>query len=147
MLRDRLVCGIADKGLQRRLLAEPELTFKKALQLAQAQETAEEGTKQIQQQQLPTTPIVNKVGKASRPATHHQNSSQANYKPCHRCGGHHRATQCQYKEAICRACNKKGHLARVCRSAPVTSRNPIKTPISRCLHSFAANRNPLTKWK
>ena len=37
MLRDRLVCGIADSRLQRRLLAEPDLTFKKALELAQAQ--------------------------------------------------------------------------------------------------------------
>ena len=49
MLRDRLVCGIADTGLQRWLLAEPDLTFKKALQLPQAQETAEEGAKQLQQ--------------------------------------------------------------------------------------------------
>ena len=29
MLRGRLVCGIANKGLQRRLFAEPELTIKK----------------------------------------------------------------------------------------------------------------------
>ena len=37
MRSDRLVCGIADSRLQRRLLAEPDLTFKKALELAQAQ--------------------------------------------------------------------------------------------------------------
>ncbi|RXN15416.1 putative protein K02A2.6-like protein [Labeo rohita] len=36
MLRDRLVCGIEVDGIQRRLLAEPELTFEKALMLAQA---------------------------------------------------------------------------------------------------------------
>jgi len=34
MLRDQLVCGIADTQLQRQLLAEPELTFKKVLELA-----------------------------------------------------------------------------------------------------------------
>ena len=70
MLRDRLVCGIADKGLQRWLLAESELTFKKGLQLAQTQETSEEGSKQIQQQHIPATPTMNKVGKTSRPAAH-----------------------------------------------------------------------------
>ena len=48
MLRDRLVCGITDSRVQRRLLAEPEL--KKALELAQAQEMAEKGMQQLQQQ-------------------------------------------------------------------------------------------------
>ena len=34
MLRDRLVCGINDKQIQRRLLAESSLDFKKAMKLA-----------------------------------------------------------------------------------------------------------------
>ena len=41
--RDHVVCGIADDRLQRRLLVEPELTLKKAVELAQAQETADQG--------------------------------------------------------------------------------------------------------
>ena len=32
MLRDRIVCGISDDTIQRHLLAEPGLTYKKALQ-------------------------------------------------------------------------------------------------------------------
>ena len=36
MLRDRLVCGIRDIRIQRRLLAEPKLTLKRALDLALA---------------------------------------------------------------------------------------------------------------
>ena len=50
MLQDRMVCGIADGHVQRQLLAEPDLTLKKALELAQAQETAEKGAQQLQQQ-------------------------------------------------------------------------------------------------
>jgi len=51
MLRDHFVCGIANKFLQCRLLAEPGLTLKKALvELAQAQETAEQGAQHMQQQ-------------------------------------------------------------------------------------------------
>ena len=49
MLRDRLVCGINDKRVQRRLLAEPRLTFAKALELAQAAETAESNAKRLEQ--------------------------------------------------------------------------------------------------
>ena len=38
ILRDRLVCGVKDTRIQRRLLAEPKLTFAKALEIAQAAE-------------------------------------------------------------------------------------------------------------
>ena len=41
MLRDRLVCSIMDQRIQRRLLAEPDLTLAKALELTQAAEAAE----------------------------------------------------------------------------------------------------------
>ena len=49
MLRDSLVCRINDKRVQRRLPAEPGLTFAKALELAQAAETAESNAKQLEQ--------------------------------------------------------------------------------------------------
>ena len=41
MLRDRLVCGLRNERMQRRLLAKATLTFDKALKMAQAFETAE----------------------------------------------------------------------------------------------------------
>ena len=41
MLRDRIVCGINDVRIQRRLLAEPGLSLAKALELALALETAD----------------------------------------------------------------------------------------------------------
>ena len=47
MLRDRLVCGIGDGKIQRRLLAESELTFKKAFELAQAMETADRDARDL----------------------------------------------------------------------------------------------------
>ena len=43
MLLDRLVCGITNCHVQRQLLAKPDLTVKKALELAQAQVTTEKG--------------------------------------------------------------------------------------------------------
>ena len=48
MLRDRLVCGINDAGIQRRLLAESTLSFKKAFELAQGLESAAQNVKQLQ---------------------------------------------------------------------------------------------------
>ncbi|CAC5392405.1 unnamed protein product [Mytilus coruscus] len=48
MLRDRLVVGIKSDRIQRRLLAEPNLTFDKALEIATAMETAEKNAQDIQ---------------------------------------------------------------------------------------------------
>lgn len=47
MLRDRLACGVNDERIQRRLLAESALTFEKALQVAQAIESADRDTKDL----------------------------------------------------------------------------------------------------
>ena len=47
MLRDRIVCGISDARIQRRLLAEPRLTYAKAVQLSQSMEAAERNSKTI----------------------------------------------------------------------------------------------------
>ena len=48
MLRDRLVCGINDEHTQRRLLSEPTLTFKKALEVAQGLEMAAKNARTLQ---------------------------------------------------------------------------------------------------
>ena len=44
-LRDRLVCGLRDDWVQRRLLAESKLTFAKVFEIAQASELAEQGVR------------------------------------------------------------------------------------------------------
>ena len=47
MLLDRLVFGVNHEGLQQRFLAEKELTYEKAVELALAAETAEKGSKDL----------------------------------------------------------------------------------------------------
>ncbi|XP_023192425.1 uncharacterized protein K02A2.6-like [Xiphophorus maculatus] len=47
-LRDRLVCGIADDRIQRRLLSESDLTFEKAFQMAVADEAANRNVSDLQ---------------------------------------------------------------------------------------------------
>ena len=48
MLRDQLVCAVRDGRLYRCLLAEPDLTFRKAFELCQASELAEKNAKGLQ---------------------------------------------------------------------------------------------------
>ena len=52
MLQDRLVCGVNDEQLQRRLLSTPELTFKKAMELSEKFESSMQDTKDVATKQL-----------------------------------------------------------------------------------------------
>ena len=98
MLRDRLVCGAEEPKIQRRLLAEPDLTFDKAFELALAAEAADRNAKDLQPTMSST---VNRV--------HHKKS-------CYHCGDKHSPADCKFRAAECRKCGKKGHIAHVCRS-------------------------------
>ena len=107
MIRDRLVCGVNDGRIQRRLLAEPDLTFKKAMEIAQAMEAADKNVQEIQ-------------GSAER--DQHVHALWKGYdkpqhaKECRHCGKrNHMEKDCRLKEAECFKCKKKGHIAAVCK--------------------------------
>ena len=88
MLRYRIVRRTTNNQLQKRLLAEPKLTFKKALELAQAQESADQGSQQLQQQQQKhSLAPLNKIDHRCCPLLPPQTVTRG--KPCYRCGGFH----------------------------------------------------------
>uniref|UniRef100_A0A3B3H285 CCHC-type domain-containing protein n=1 Tax=Oryzias latipes TaxID=8090 RepID=A0A3B3H285_ORYLA len=109
-LRDRLVCGINDDRIQRRLLAETDLTFEKALGIAVSHETAIKNAQDLQ------TGTSTKCYNISR-GQQETRAFQGVRKECYRCKGTgHTAGDCKYKQEKCHACGKVGHIARACRS-------------------------------
>ena len=115
MLRDRLVCGINDQRLQRRLLSEPELPFAKALELAEASEAAERHTKELGK--VAPSAEVHTVSSRDRDRTQKRGGGHRTISvtPCYRCGGKHPADKCRFRESECHHCGKMGHIAKVCR--------------------------------
>ena len=106
MLRDRIMCGIANKKIQDRLLSESKLDFKKAMEISLS---LEEAAKRAKELQPPVKP----------PADVHQvkHYGKNDGIVCHRCGSKgHKAPACRFKNAKCHSCGKIGHLKRVCRS-------------------------------
>ena len=91
------------------MLAETDLTFGKALELAQALEAAKRNAKDL-------TPhsVVHTV----RRQACSNGTNRSSFSPSYRCGGEHLSTVCKFKDADCRNCGKKGHIARVCCSKP-----------------------------
>ena len=115
MLRDRLVCGIKDSRVQRRLITEAKLTFNKALEMVQAAEAADQGTKMLQSGSAPNSTVL-AVEKLQVPVRNF------NKEKCFRCGRRHPSHTCRCKDWLCNNCGKRGHVAKVCRSART---NPI----------------------
>lgn len=109
MLHDRLVCGIGDDRIQRRLSSEPDLTFDRALKLAQAIETASKDVKDLQSLESVTQHVRNP--QAVHKMLARQSSSKHHRKTCYRCGSEqHGAGDCSFVNETCHRCGKTGHI-------------------------------------
>ena len=136
-LRDRLVCGIRNSHIQRRLLSESELTYARAVELAVGMEAAETNAQQLQSPEPIRWMSPHPRGKP--PVTHGKSASK---KPspvtsnrCHRCdrGGHSGST-CKFKTAVCYYCHKPGHLARACHKKKAAQTGDPRSPSTSRMH-------------
>ena len=106
-LRDQFVSGLRNGSIPKHLLTEPDdLAFARAVELAEGMEAAESETQQWHAS--PDTANIRKV-------TQHSSPSQPRTS-CYCCGGRHLSSDCRFKEAVCHFCQKKGHIAKVCKS-------------------------------
>ncbi|XP_071577996.1 uncharacterized protein [Temnothorax nylanderi] len=108
LLRDRIVVGIKDNALKRKLMAKIDLTLKTATKICRVHEITEKqvNSMQIDEKVLST---VNKINK-DKGAT---NKS----KLCRYCGNAHAFVKgaCPAFGKICKFCKKKNHTEKVCR--------------------------------
>ena len=130
------MCGIRNPATRKKLLSE-DRSFQEALQLAVADEIAAKESMQVQQQ-LPQP--VNSVTKDSfsspassrgyiglqfgsqQGARQPSNLSQAISYTCFSCGSSdHLRPKCKFRNAVCRNCNVKGHIARVCKKGGIST--------------------------
>ena len=109
-LRDRFVCGMRNRQIQKRLLTETELTWKKALETAIAMESAEKQANHFR----PTAPPSN-INVLPARTQNKQGRKPREQKSCFRCGGNHTPQTCRFKDQTCHFCQNKGHIQKVCR--------------------------------
>ena len=134
-LRDRFVCGLCHETIQRRLLSEKELTYTKAMDIAQAMEAADRNSKAFKT----TEPAIRKF--TAQP-TSHPSRPVREKTSCYRCGrpGHAQA-DCKWKDATCNFCGKKGHISPACRSRLSQQQSPAPSRTTGVPH-HANRRRP-----
>ena len=110
-LRDQFIVGLHErnKPIQRHLLGQADLTYKRTIELATSMETAANDSREL------TGAIKNEGPSSIR--VHAVHKSSKSEIECYRCGAKdgHKANTCKFKDATCHACGKVGHLQRVCR--------------------------------
>ena len=140
MIRDRLVVGCRDVTIQRKLLSDPSLTFKHALETATAMEVANQDVEKLKVLSKGTeSPTVQKlqgrsqhkpnVSSSSHQKMHHKQKQDTKGKPsfkkqdkqgvpasrCWRCGsGDHAPSACRFKNEKCFLCSAMGHTRSQC---------------------------------
>ena len=114
MLCDRLLCGVNDNAIQNRLLTEKDLTFKKAFEIALAQELATKNVKILQGAEV--NAVKTKRSKKTQSTKQEKTETKSKKTYCFRCGNpNHLADKCTLsKSIVCHFCKKEGHMAKVC---------------------------------
>jgi hypothetical protein len=86
------------------------LTSKKDLDISHGMEMAAINARDIQKGNgVPQAVAVHQVRR--------ETDKPARRVECFWCGGAHYANDCKFKDAVCHACDEKGHLAKTCRSS------------------------------
>ena len=128
MIRDRLVSGINDDNIQKKLLSESTLTYARAIEIAQGVEEAERNLREMRAPRRKRDVAGSQA--TSKPDPVHQITKQFKRPSfsCYCCGTPgHKAAECRYRNKSCRLCNKKGHLAKMCKAHQSGTRRPQNT--------------------
>ncbi len=132
-LRTRFICSVNNEAVLKSLfkVKDTELTFNKAIRIAQETEEAARVAKETVYGPQPKINMVTKQKvKISTPSTsqHRQEPRRGQQmKPCYRCDKTgHLPDNCRFKTSICSFCSKIGHLEIACIKKKKTTSKPVR---------------------
>ena len=134
LIRDRIICGVLSDDLRGRLLRQPDLDLKTAVDMCRAHESSHEQIK------LMTTSdqTISAVQRKSRYRGDKDSERKAGpgFKECKFCGLKHKfdhPSLCPAYKKVCNKCGLKNHFARKCINKPQRSKDGEKTvnPLTR----------------
>ncbi|UYV64811.1 K02A2.6-like [Cordylochernes scorpioides] len=123
LIRDRLIIGILDREVKRKLLEDPQLTLPRAISIAMISESTFSQVASLNEQKM-----IEKIEKRNwvkdtiRMENEEAGSSGINprrgriIEPCKWCGQRHKYGKCPAYGKKCNACGKTNHFSVVCRT-------------------------------
>ncbi|CAL1289586.1 unnamed protein product, partial [Larinioides sclopetarius] len=119
LIRDRVVLGIRDSGLQERLLRETELTLQKAAEFVRTTEISKKHLQSINGSSAIAVDVVRQGKTANMKDKNFRTVKKTNFKTeqydCLKCGKKHRRAECPAYGKTCLLCKQKNHFAVGCK--------------------------------
>ncbi|UYV78715.1 K02A2.6-like [Cordylochernes scorpioides] len=124
LIRDRLIIGILDREVKRKLLEDPQLTLPRAISIAMISESTCSQVASLNEQKMIEKQIEkrNWVKDTIRMENAEAGPSGINprreriIEPCKWCGQRHKYGKCPAYGKKCKACGKTNHFSVVCRT-------------------------------
>ncbi|KAK7865355.1 hypothetical protein R5R35_006836 [Gryllus longicercus] len=134
LIKDKIVQGVCDQNLKRKLLAEANLTLASAVKMGRAAEQTQQQLETMERQSLSVETIQknneqyarkstgsswqgNKVQQPSASKAYQKKGSTSTpVRGCGKCGLKHEWGQCPAFGKTCRKCKALNHFARMCKS-------------------------------
>ena len=123
LIRDRIVCGIRENTVRKRLLQESGLTLKKCMDIARGAESAAAKVKAMGNEEQ----IHGVKQKKFQPKPKRGQSRSRKFIDCHYCGQRHEQdrNKCDAYGKTCERCGLKNHVASTCRTSDARLKKTI----------------------
>ena len=143
LIRDRIVVGIRNNDLSRKLMQDENLDLNKAVKQAKASEMIKEHQEILKA----NISFVKRDDSTKRRPKF--SATQEKEKKCFNCGGKfHRRQECPARNATCFKCQQKGHFRSVCRSSSVNYvEDDQEEEYSEAFLGIIDSNDPKQKWK
>ncbi|XP_028415809.1 uncharacterized protein K02A2.6-like [Dendronephthya gigantea] len=130
LIRDRIVCGIRDNGVRRKLLQESKLTLERCVDVCRAAEATKNQLKDIanvQGAESPNDSVYKTDTQNQHKANKWDSRKTRDGKGCKYCGKQHEniKEKCPAFGKICARCGKQNHFAAKCRSKPLVDHRNV----------------------
>ena len=163
-LRDQFVCGVRSESTQKKLLCA-EITFEQSVHTALADEIADSEARAIHGREpdyvrQSSVHAVSDKGHSRGQFNHGYGKHTAqksqgkhqHQQKCFRCNGDHLGHECRFRDAVCHACGRTGHIQKACRKKGAMSTNvvnakctaEVKQTAEYSLYSLSTQQNAVT---
>ncbi|UYV79312.1 hypothetical protein LAZ67_17002102 [Cordylochernes scorpioides] len=141
LIRDRIVLGIKDNRVRKKLLMEPKLNLSSAIDICRTAEVTEQQITKLTGQESEDVKW-NKKYERKKEETKATNETFEDIINCSYCGSKHRKASCPAYGKICTWCNRKNHFSKVYRfrsQKPKTLRSELLNRVHASHHGVAAS--------